>query len=74
MELNCKNCGHPRHCGGPLFLEDPHNQVQDYGDSMYRSPSHYIACKQCRCEDCSNKTKKKNKSKAHIPSSMLNGL
>lgn len=41
----CQNCGHPSHCGGPLYLE-----VKDYG--VNSEPYNIKACSCCRCKSC----------------------
>ncbi|MBL96875.1 MAG: hypothetical protein CMF52_03580 [Legionellales bacterium] len=57
---SCRNCGHPSHCGYPLWLEN--KNYQDGWDT-------YCACKKCRCDVCTPPTPKTD-----IPTSMLNGL
>jgi len=46
-DRNCNNCGHPSHCGGPLY-EDAWNE---YGRRLGRIE----ICKSCTCNDCSTK-------------------
>ena len=45
---NCQNCGHPSHCGNPLWEEyrrDPYN----------KGPEGRIeVCKSCRCPMCAS--------------------
>ena len=60
--INCKNCGHPQHCGSPRYLE-----VKDYGVDC--EPYTIRACDACSCENCVEPQVKKE-----IPTSMLNGL
>lgn len=60
--ISCKNCGHPRHCEGPLYLEN--KMYQDGGYEEYK------ACNKCRCDQCTPE----QDAKKDIPGSMLNGL
>ena len=40
--MSCLNCGHPSHCGIPLYKEE----FDRTGEIMAR----YEVCKHCRCE------------------------
>jgi len=45
---HCNNCGHPSHCGVPLY-EDSWSA---YGKRLGRIE----ICKNCTCSECSNET------------------
>jgi hypothetical protein len=43
----CENCGHPSHCGSPLY--------EDKWSAYGRRLGHIDICKQCRCEECTKR-------------------
>lgn len=46
--VTCQNCGHPQHCGTPLWREE-----KDYGTDD--EPYQIKVCEHCRCKDCIKK-------------------
>lgn len=49
---HCKICGHPSHCGTPLWLE-----VTDYAVDNIKEPRQIKACYGCSCSECNKKGK-----------------
>ena len=47
--MNCKNCGHPSHCGGPKYARDLHIKIEGM-------PSLARICDHCSCEFCETRT------------------
>ena len=41
----CENCGHPSHCGVPLYSQSRFDLADDF-------PSNIKLCDHCRCKEC----------------------